>query len=159
MNIGEFLKRDQVLVGLHADDKAKLLLKVAECAAPVTGIGQRAILTALTERERLGSTGLGSGVAIPHACVDGLKAPFGLFIRLDRSIDFAAVDDKPVDLIFALLTSVNTIRGPLSELACISRTLRDEALAREIRAAHSAGEVYSLLTRTSAEPHAFASRG
>jgi PTS system nitrogen regulatory IIA component len=146
MNVGEIIKPEQVLVGLVADDKAKILSEVAQRAASVTGLDERTILEALTGRERLGSTGVGNGVAIPHASLDGLKNPFGLFIRLGRPIDFAAVDEKPVDLVFALLTSAGSHHNHISGLACISRRLHDRALTEKIRTAASAAGVYALLT-------------
>ena len=151
MNVKDLLKPEQVLVGLHANDKANLLKKVVECSASAVGVGERLILKALTERERLGSTGVGAGIAIPHARIEGLKNPFGLFVRLDRPIDFAAVDEKPVDLIFAYLTPSDASQGLLSGLACVSRKLRDQVLVRKIRAAQSTSEVYTLLTQTSAD--------
>lgn len=146
MNIDAFLKSEQVLLGLRTDDKASLLSKAAECTAPVTGLDAQKIAKALSDRERLGSTGMGNGVAIPHARIAGLAQPFGLLIRLDRPIEFASIDDKPVDLVFVLLTPVDCDKEHIAALSCISRRLRDQNLVRDIRAAKRAEAVYALLT-------------
>jgi PTS system nitrogen regulatory IIA component len=145
MNIGEVIRPGQVIVGLRVADKAQLLQELARRAAAVVALDQRAILDALQARENLGSTGLGKGFALPHARLAALPAPFGLFARLARAIDFASIDDRPVDLVILLLTPAGAGNEHLATLAALSRPLRDEAFVRRVRQAPDATALHGLL--------------
>ena len=103
MTIGEIIGPDQVMVGVRVTDKRQLLQDLAGRAATALALDRGVIFDALQARENLGSTGLGKGFALPHARLDGLNEPFALFMRLGRPIDFAAIDEKPVDLVILLL--------------------------------------------------------
>ena len=125
--------------------KHKLLLQLAERASARTGVEAGVIAKALSARESLGSTGIGRGVAIPHALVAGLPKSFAMVARLARPIDFEAVDDVPVDVV-VLLLSPGTGQN-LNVLSLFARQVRDDAAVNAIRAARSAEEVFVLLTR------------
>jgi PTS system nitrogen regulatory IIA component len=118
-------------------DKAHLLSLIAAEAAEATGQDAALILTALKRREDLGSTGVGNGIALPHAGVPGLAAPFGLFCRLSPPIGYDAVDDKPVDLVFVLLTPAGDRKGDLTALSTIARRLRSKSVVATLRQAAS----------------------
>lgn len=146
MEIGQLLGRDGVIAGMRVADKAELLQMLARRAAPSVGLDAGTIYGALTVREQLGSTGVGNGIAIPHARLDKLARFYGLFARLERAIDFAAIDAKAVDLVFLLLIPAGAAEH-LAALASISRCLRDKDAARDLRAAKDAGSLHARLTR------------
>jgi PTS system nitrogen regulatory IIA component len=135
-----------VIAQLRAANKRQALQELARRAAMLTGIAERTIADALTERERLGSTGIGMGTAIPHGKVPGLGALHGIFARLERPIPFDAIDDQPVDLIFALLAPEDAGADHLKALALVSRLLRDRAACEKLRGTDSAEALYALLT-------------
>ncbi len=143
--IADLLDRPHVVPGLDAGDKASLLAELARRAALALKRDEPAIRDALEARERLGSTGVGRGVAIPHARLHGLAQPFGLFARIEPPIDFGAIDGQPVDLVFLLLTP-ETGASHLPALAAISRLLRDADVARGLRVAANARDIYETLT-------------
>jgi nitrogen PTS system EIIA component len=145
MKPGDVIGPNQVIVGLRVADKAQLLQDLARRAAAAISLDQRSILDALQARENLGSTGLGKGFALPHARLATLQAPFALFIRLARPIDFDSIDDRPVDLVILLLTPANGGNEHLATLAALSRPLRDEAFVRRLRQAPDAAALHSLL--------------
>ena len=147
MEVTDLIAPDRVIVGFNASSKPHLLAELARRAAAVTGVPQKQIGDVLEARENLGSTGVGSGIAIPHAQLAALNRFFGLFIRLDRPIDYNAIDGRPVDLIFLLLIPGST-RDHLKALAAISRRLRDQKVANDLRAATTATETYTALTKT-----------
>src|SRR5471030_764366 len=136
MEIADFLKPGDVVASVKATDKAKLLRDLAGRAALAAKLGAPTVLDALQMREGLGSTGLGHGIALPHARIEGLRHLFGLFARLERPIDFAAIDDEPVDLVFLLLIPPGAGPEHLAALAAISRRLRDKDVLRQLRSAH-----------------------
>jgi PTS system nitrogen regulatory IIA component len=144
MKIDDVIKPDHVIVGLRVADKAQLLQDLARRAGAALGLDQRSILGALQARENLGSTGLGKGFALPHARLAALSAPFALFVRLGRPIDFASIDELPVDLVILLLTPANGGNEHLATLAALSRPLRDEAFVRRVRQAPDAKALHSL---------------
>ncbi|MBI1779500.1 MAG: PTS sugar transporter subunit IIA [Proteobacteria bacterium] len=146
MNLADLLSGDAVLVDLKAADKAKALAALSRRAADRCGLEASQVLAALIARETLGSTGFGGGVAVPHARIGGLRQPIAAFARLARPIDFQAVDDRPVDLIFLLLTPEGDEKGHLAALAQISRLLREAARAARLRNARSAEELHAALT-------------
>lgn len=137
MNIYGAIVPQRVTLNLHARDKAQLLAQIAQDAASATGLDQSMILTALQKREALGSTGVGKGIALPHAPLTGLTAAFGLLIRLARPIDFGAVDDKPVDIVFLLLTPPGDPKSDLAALSAIARTFRSGDVLTALRKAAS----------------------
>ena len=119
---------------------------LVERAADVTGLHERAIFDVLLERERLGSTGVGNGIAIPHGKLADLNKLHGVFARLDSAIDFDSVDDQPVDLVFLLLAPEAAGADHLKALARVSRLLRDRTVCEKLRGANSADAIYALLT-------------
>jgi nitrogen PTS system EIIA component len=145
MTLGEIVGPDHVVVGLRVGDKAQLLQELAGRAATVVGLDRRAIFEALQARENLGSTGLGKGFALPHARLEMLNEPFALLVRLARPIDFAAIDDQPVDLVILLLSPANGGNQHLATLAALSRPLRDAAFVQRLRRAPDAAAVHRLL--------------
>ena len=147
MKIEDLIGPDHVAVDFRGGDKTHVLGELAQRAADALGIDAQIILKALKAREQLGSTGVGQGVAIPHARIKGLTRYFALFARLPVAVDFAAIDSKPVDLIFLLLMPENTGSDHLAALAAISRKLRDKTLAPRLRGADEAIAIYELLTR------------
>lgn len=153
MDIADLIMPGQVLAELRAGDKTQVLKEIGRRAATALGIDARIVVDALTAREQMGSTGVGQGIAVPHARLAGLARPFGLFARLPRPVDFAAIDGKPVDLVFLLVTPAGDGTDHLAALACVSRRLRDPQVARELRAAGDAALLYQRLVGVpSAEP-------
>jgi PTS system nitrogen regulatory IIA component len=145
MEIADLVTPDRVIVGLRANDKAQLLQDLSRRAAGLLTIPAQSIINALQAREQLGSTGLGRGFGLPHARLEGVDAFFGMFARLHRSIEFQAIDEKPVDLVFLLLIPPNAGNEHVSALAAISRHLRDQTFAARLRQARSAAALYALL--------------
>src|SRR5258708_32261726 len=121
MDIGEPITPDSVIANLRVASKKQALQELARRAAHVVDLHERRILEVLVERERLGSTGLGSGIAIPHGKLPELRRLHGFFARLERPVDFAAVDDRPGDLIFSLLGPGDGRADPLKALRRLSR--------------------------------------
>jgi PTS system nitrogen regulatory IIA component len=147
MKIGEIIQPDHIIVGLRVPDKAQLLRELAARAALALALEPSMIFNALQAREALGSTGLGKGFALPHARLEALRSRFALFARLARPIDFAAIDDRPIDLAVLLLTPADIGSEHLATLAALSRPLRDERLLQLLRQATDAHEVYRLLSQ------------
>ncbi len=146
MQLADLLAPDCVVLGLRMRDKPHLLADLARLAAAhAPGVVPTAIEAALSTRERLGSTGLGAGFALPHARVDRLDRFLGVFVRLARPIDFEAIDAKPVDLLFVLLIPAGAA-DHVGALAAVSRRFRDAALAGRLRRAATAAEAYRMLT-------------
>ncbi|HTQ34664.1 MAG TPA: PTS sugar transporter subunit IIA [Stellaceae bacterium] len=145
MDITELLDRKHIAPALQATDKPALLRELSQRAARAIAIDPQAILEALQAREALGSTGVGAGIAIPHARVAGLQQFFGYFVRLQRPIAFDAIDGRPVDLVVLLLSPDREDAEPLAALACISRVLRNRDNAAKIRAAANEREIVDQL--------------
>jgi PTS system nitrogen regulatory IIA component len=145
MDLADLINPDRVVVGLRANDKAQLLQDLSRRAAGLLGMSPQPIIAALQAREQLGSTGLGRGFALPHARVEGVTAFLGLFARLSRPIEFQAIDEKPVDLVFLLLIPPNAGNEHVAALAAISRPLRDQAFVARVRKADTAAALYALL--------------
>ena len=146
MQIGELIAAEGVIAGLRVRDKRQALEELSHRAATALGLDPGAILAPLLAREELGSTGVGKGIAIPHARIAGLSRPFALFAKLERSIDFAAVDDQPVDLVCLLLTPERAGAEHLPALACVSRRLREREVAERLRRAKDDASLYAILT-------------
>ena len=136
----------QVMPKLKVGSKKQALQELARRAAELTGAHERQIFDVLLERERLGTTGVGSGIAIPHGKLADMKAMFGLFARLDPAVDFEAIDEQPVDLIFLLLAPEGAGADHLKALARVSRLLRDRGICEKLRGADQAEAIYALLT-------------
>jgi nitrogen PTS system EIIA component len=145
MKVSDFLIADNVSAGVVASDKPTLLINLAQRAGPAVDVPPDRILAALRKREELGSTGVGGGVAIPHARFHQLSKPFGVLLRLKKAIDFDAVDGKPVDTVFMLLLPESPDGGELGALACIARKLRDPAIIAAVRAARDGPQIYRAL--------------
>ena len=128
MDLASLLNPQAVRIIADVSSKKRLIQTIADVAAPITGLTASDITSALLERESLGPTGFGKGVALPHARLPGLSGVHGAFIKLDRPVDFDAVDRQPVDLIFALFAPEEAGTEHLKALALVSRTLRDADL-------------------------------
>ena len=153
IDMTDLLAPDRVLVGLRPGSKRHLLQELADAAAAVSGLPAKPILDSLIQREKLGTTGVGDGLAIPHAKVPGLPKLMGFFARLARPVEFDALDDKPVDIVFLLLAPEDAGAEHLKALARIARILRDPALCARLRQMPDAQRAYALLTGC-AESHA-----
>ncbi len=143
-NIVGAIMPQRIRLNLRVRDKAGLLSTLAEDAAASTGLDQSVILSALRKREVLGSTGVGSGIALPHATVAGLQVPFGLLTRLDHAIDFGSVDEQPVDLVFLLLTPPGDPAADLTNLSAIARTFRSEDILTALRQVSNVSEAQTV---------------
>ncbi|MGF1454536.1 MAG: PTS IIA-like nitrogen regulatory protein PtsN [Alphaproteobacteria bacterium] len=147
MDLSDLIAPDRVLGGCKAASKKQALLELSTVAAGHTGLSERVIFEALMERERLGTTGVGQGIAIPHAKLAQLTSLCGFFSRMASPIDFEAIDDQPVDLIFLLLAPETAGAEHLKALAQISRLLRKRSVCDKLRAATDAAALFALLTQ------------
>ncbi len=145
MDLADLIEPDRVIFAARTSNKQQLLQDLASRAAALLNLDSQTIFMALQSREELGSTGLGNGIALPHARIEGLDRLFGMFMRLNRPIHFDSIDDNPVDLVFLLLIPPAAGSEHLAALACISRYLREEKFAARLRKAPSAAVLYSLL--------------
>lgn len=137
-----------VLASVKASGKKALLAELASRAASVFHVDERRLFDRLLERERLGSTGIGGGIAIPHGRLTSLTKPVGLFARLAHPVDFDAIDERPVDIVFLLVAPEGAGADHLKALARVSRLLRDRALVEKLRATDSADALYALLVES-----------
>jgi PTS system nitrogen regulatory IIA component len=145
MDIRAFLSQNDVMVDVRASDKVQLLNDLSTRAAQEVALDSALILAEILKREELGSTGLGSGVAIPHARIPGLNKPFGVLVRLRRALEFAAIDGQPVDLVFLLLLPNSSGGEQLNALAAVARQLRNSTIATMLRKARDGLEVYNVM--------------
>lgn len=143
-DLSDLLRPDAVLTGVVAPTKKLLFQQIGAAAAPLAGATPRIVADRLASREKLGSTGFGGGVAIPHARFDGLEQVIGLFLTLAQGIDFQAVDDLPVDLVFVLLSPIDAGADHLKALARVSRRMRDRTFLAKLRGAGSPDALYAL---------------
>jgi len=150
MEIEDLLNPTGVIAKLRVTSKKQVLQELAKRAADATGLPERQIFEVLLERERLGTTGVGNGIAIPHGKLAGLKQLFGMFARLEQPVDFDAIDEQPVDLIFLLLAPEAAGADHLKALARVSRLLRDRSVCEKLRGANQADAIYALLTESPA---------
>jgi PTS system nitrogen regulatory IIA component len=146
MSLSDLLSANSVLGTLNASNRKQAVQMLSEAAAAKLGLDSRIIFDAIMERERLGSTGVGDGVAIPHARLEGLDQVFGLFARLKSPIDFDAIDGRPVDLVFLLLAPETSSTEHLKALARISRVFRREDIRSHLRATDTREGMTALLT-------------
>lgn len=147
IDLTTILSDENMLLDPSIETKAELLTTAADLLARTSGLPQDIILKALVDRENLGSTAIGRGIAVPHAGMDALSGPAAAFIRLVPPIDFEAPDNNPVDLVFALIWPSAKRSGLIATLGNLCRVLRDAHLLQELRDATSAAEVRSLLHR------------
>jgi nitrogen PTS system EIIA component len=145
MNISDLLAPEAVLASLKAQTKKQLLQELAVRAHARTNLPEKQIFETLNERERLGTTGVGAGIAIPHGRMAGATGITGVFARLENAIDYEAVDGQPVDLVFMLLAPENAGADHLKALARVSRLLRNQQICEKLRAAQSAEALYAIL--------------
>lgn len=153
MAIATLLTPEAVLSGLKANGKKQLLLELAAAAARLTGLHERVIFETLLQRERLGSTGIGQGIAIPHGRLGGLNELFGLFARLAKPIEFESVDNQPVDIVFLLLAPEGAGADHLQALAKVARILRMPNIIQTLRQTDDPAALFAILT-TQAPPRA-----
>jgi len=153
MELVDLVEPESIVPNLHATSKKQALQELAKHGAKLTGLGERQIFDVLLERERLGTTGVGNGIAIPHGKLPGLDRLYGFFARIETPIDFDAIDEQPVDLIFMLLAPENAGADHLKALARVSRLLRDRSICEKLRGSKKAEALYALLTE-SAQSHA-----
>lgn len=151
--LNDLLYDDGVVVDLRASSKKQLFQELARLASDSAGVASRDIFEAVLQRERLGSTGFGHGVAIPHARLDGLERVRALFARLAEPIEFEAIDDQPVDLVVLLLAPTDAGADHLKALARVSRSLRRQELRDQLRSAPD-GEALRALLRERADADA-----
>jgi PTS system nitrogen regulatory IIA component len=145
MNIRDFLSAKDVAIDVAVSNKKKLLLELARKAGARLQLPPEHILAELSKREELGSTGVGDGVAIPHARFSEMDRPFGMLFRLRQPIDFDALDGKPIDLVFLLLLPESSKGEQLSALACVARKLRSPAVTAALRKSANATEMSRVL--------------
>ena len=150
MPLLDFLSPEAVAPALKAKSKKQALQDLAGQASRLVGRDEREIFDTLLQRERLGSTGIGEGIAIPHGKLPKLDGMFGLFARLEKPIDFEALDGEPVDMLFLLLAPEGAGADHLKALARVARMLREPGIHERIRAARDASALYAVLTQDSA---------
>jgi len=146
MQIADLLSPEGVLSALKAKDKKQLLATLADKASQLARVNHTRVLETLVERERLGTTGVGQGIAIPHGRLTEVTKITGVFARLETPIEYDAVDNQPVDLIFMLLAPEGAGADHLKALARVSRLLRNQAVCERLRKAASAEALYAILT-------------
>ncbi len=146
MELADLIARDAILPAVKAASKKQLFQEVAGRAREAYGLDPRLVAEGLVAREKLGSTAMGGGVAIPHARLAGLKSIVGLFARLEKPVDFEAADGQGVDLVFVLLAPEESGADHLRALARVSRLLRDSELRRKLRQTTESPALYALIT-------------
>ncbi len=148
MEISDLISVDAVVADLKATSKKQALQELARRAAEVTGLDERAVFDVLMERERLGTTGVGNGIAIPHGKLAEAEKLHGVFARLEKSVDFQAIDGQPVDLIFLLVAPEGAGADHLKALARVSRLLRDQDVCEKLRATNNAEALFAILSES-----------
>ena len=148
MPLTDILTPQAILPSVKAGSKKQLLQELAAFAAKQAGLLESDVYEALLQRERLGSTGIGHGIAIPHGKLPKLNQLFGIFARLEKPLDFEALDGEPVDLIFLLLAPEEAGADHLKALSRVARALRDPAIAQKLRKSHDASALFAMLTQT-----------
>jgi PTS system nitrogen regulatory IIA component len=147
MELADILSEESVLLCTGLKTKRDVLLKLAEQAATLTGLPAAELFEALNDRETLGSTGLGNGIAVPHGKYASLKSVIAVFIRLDAPVDFEAVDDQPVDLVMMLLAPMGAGADHLKALARVARVLRTDSVTEALRRSADPARLYAILTQ------------
>lgn len=154
MEISELLKKDNIITNPQVTSKKQALEELAKYSANVTGIKYRDIFDQLLQREKLGTTGIGNGVAIPHCRIPQLDQIYGLFLKVNEPIDFDAIDEQPVDLIFLLLAPESHGADHLRTLSKITRVLRDPRLCQKLRGCQTSDAILALLSDATCGHHA-----
>lgn len=149
-SIGEMIQPSAIVANLRVSSKKQALQELSKRAAELTGLSERKIFEVLIQRERLGTTGVGHGIGIPHGKLSELDRLYGLFARLEHPIDFDAIDEQPVDLICVLLAPETAGADHLKALARVSRLLRDQSVCEKIRGSDKAEAIHALLTNSTA---------
>ncbi|MDR7143568.1 PTS IIA-like nitrogen regulatory protein PtsN [Rhizobium sp. BE258] len=150
MALADLLHQDAIIPALKVNSKKQLLQELAAKASKITGLSEREIFDVVLQRERLGSTGVGNGIAIPHGKIASVRSIVGVFARLESPVDFEALDDQPVDLVFLLLAPEGAGADHLKALSRIARVLRDQDLVAKLRATDSASAIYAFLNEEQA---------
>ena len=150
MTVSSLITPESVLAGIKGNSKKQILQELSEDLARLSGLPDRAIFETLLQRERLGTTGIGQGIAIPHGRIAGLDRLVGLFARLARPVDFEALDGEPVDLVFVLLAPEEAGADHLQALARIARLFRGPHVAQKLRQTEDPAALYAILTAASA---------
>lgn len=145
MALADLLQQDAIIPALRVNSKKQLLQELAAKASKITGLPEREIFDVILQRERLGSTGVGNGIAIPHGKLSSIPRIVGVFARLETPVDFEALDDQPVDLAFLLLAPEGAGADHLKALSRIARVLRDADMVAKLRATDSASAIYTFL--------------
>jgi nitrogen PTS system EIIA component len=145
MALADLLHQDAIIPALKVNSKKQLLQELAAKASKITGLSEREIFDVVLQRERLGSTGVGNGIAIPHGKLASVRSIVGVFARVESPVDFEALDDQPVDLVFLLLAPEGAGADHLKALSRIARVLRDQDLVAKLRATDSASAIYAFL--------------
>ena len=148
MELTDLLDGECVVANLRATSKKQVLQELARRAADITNIDERKIFAVLMDRERLGTTGVGSGIAIPHGKLPELDRLYGIFARLEKPVDFQSIDERPVDLIFVLLAPEEAGAGHLKALARVSRLLRDQNTCEKLRGTSEVDALSAILTES-----------
>lgn len=147
MGLSDLIEVTSVLPALKANSKKQVLQLLSEKAARIAGLPEREVLDTILQRERLGSTGVGNGIAIPHGKIAGVKSITGVFARLEQPVDFEALDDQPVDLVFLLLAPEGAGADHLKALSRIARMLRDAEIVEKIRGTSDAAAIHAFLSQ------------
>lgn len=150
-DLSDLIREDAILPALKANSKKQVLQELAERASAITGLSEREIFDTVVQRERLGSTAVGKGIAIPHGKLAGLPRIVGVFGKLSRPVDFDSLDDEPVDLVFLLIAPEAAGADHLKALSKVARILRDPGTVTALRNAYDAGAIYALMRRAEAE--------
>ncbi len=150
MSLADLIIQESVIPALKVNSKKQLLQELSSKAAQATGLSEREIFDVILQRERLGSTGVGNGIAIPHGKLNSINTIIGVFARLDEPVDFEALDDQPVDLVFLLLAPEGSGADHLKALSRIARVLRDGDMVSKLRQTESSSAIYAFLTETPA---------
>ena len=148
MDFAKLLKPEAVKVFTAASSKKRLLHEIGDLVSGVYGLNTGIVVEALLARENLGPTGVGNGVALPHAHIEGLESVVGAFVLLDRPVDFDSVDRQPVDIAFALFAPLNAGVEHLKALALVSRTLREASIRAKIRSNPDPTTIFAILSET-----------
>ncbi|WP_375648858.1 PTS IIA-like nitrogen regulatory protein PtsN [Bartonella sp. OT172YNZD] len=149
MNLSELIAPEAIIPALKANSKKQVLQILAEKASKLTGLSEHVIFDIVLQREKLGSTGLGGGIAIPHGKLPDINRIIGIFARLESPVDFEALDDEPIDLVFLLLAPENAGADHLKALSLIARVLRHTDVVQKLRNTHNANALYALLIQNS----------
>ncbi|MBX3577635.1 MAG: PTS IIA-like nitrogen regulatory protein PtsN [Rhizobiaceae bacterium] len=150
MDLSDLIDVPAIMPALKANSKKQLLQLLSEKAASITGLPEREVFDTILQRERLGSTGVGNGIAIPHGKLAGVSRITGVFARLETPVDFEALDDQPVDLVFLLLAPEGAGADHLKALSRIARVLRDADTVQKIRGTKDAAAIHAFLAQTPA---------